>query len=74
MNLQLNKKIKKSALELSDLNSNWTPSIANADKEIITEEERECLLNFALKMSKSLVLGKLIFTAPGTDIFYSLKV
>ncbi|CAM8903566.1 unnamed protein product [Rhodiola kirilowii] len=54
----LNRKIKKSAAELSKLNSNWTPSITCADAELITEEERECLLKIALKMSRSLVLGR----------------
>ncbi|CAM8906164.1 unnamed protein product [Rhodiola kirilowii] len=54
----LNRKIKKSAAELSELNSNWTPSITCSDAELITEEERECLLKIALKMSRSLVLGR----------------
>uniref|UniRef100_A0A7N0VCW8 CRM domain-containing protein n=1 Tax=Kalanchoe fedtschenkoi TaxID=63787 RepID=A0A7N0VCW8_KALFE len=54
----LNKKIKRSAAELSELNSNWTPSTMSADAEIITEEERECLMKIALKMSRSLVLGR----------------
>ncbi|CAM8909165.1 unnamed protein product [Rhodiola kirilowii] len=54
----LNRKIKKSAAELSELNSNWTPSITCTDAELITEEERECLLKIALKMSRSLVLGR----------------
>lgn len=43
---------------LDKLNSAWSPADYDADKEIITEEERECFRNIGQKMDSSLLLGK----------------
>lgn len=55
---QLNKKIEKSTNELSKLNSQRTPAEQDVDKEMMTEEEKECLRTIGLKMHSCLVLGK----------------
>nr|DAD32591.1 TPA_asm: hypothetical protein HUJ06_011442 [Nelumbo nucifera] len=54
----LKMKIKKSAKELAKLNLAWKHSEHVADREIITEEERECFRKIGLKMDKFLVLGR----------------
>ena len=43
---------------LAKLNSAWRPADHDADKEIITEEERECFRKIGQKMESSLLLGK----------------
>ncbi|XP_055961595.1 uncharacterized protein LOC130015449 isoform X2 [Mercurialis annua] len=47
---QLQRKIEKAARELSKLNSAWAPTELDADLEMMTEEERECLRKICLKM------------------------
>lgn len=54
---QLKKKIETSVKVLEKLDSAWQPSKQDEDKEIITEEEKECLRSIGLKMDGSLVLG-----------------
>ncbi|CAH9085193.1 unnamed protein product [Cuscuta europaea] len=54
----LKQKIEKSIKVLEKLDSAWKPSMLDEDKEIITEEERECLRSIGLTMDKSLVLGR----------------
>ncbi|KAK9106216.1 hypothetical protein Scep_023060 [Stephania cephalantha] len=54
----LNKKIAKSAKELSKLNSEWEPAEQYTDLEMITEEERQCLRKIGLKVNKILMLGR----------------
>ncbi|KAL3527032.1 hypothetical protein ACH5RR_011688 [Cinchona calisaya] len=54
----LKKKIEKSARRLAELNSLWRPAERDADQEMITEEERECLKKIGFKMQSSLVLGR----------------
>jgi hypothetical protein len=56
--LQLNKKIERSAMELSKLNDAWKPAGQDIDLEIMTDEERECFRKMGLKMRSCLVLGK----------------
>ncbi|EEF45655.1 conserved hypothetical protein [Ricinus communis] len=56
--LILKSKIEKSARELSKLNSAWAPADQDADLEMMTEEERECLRKIGLKMRSSLLLGR----------------
>ncbi|KAF8399079.1 hypothetical protein HHK36_014945 [Tetracentron sinense] len=51
-------KLEKSEKELSKLNSAWRPSEQAADQEMITEEERQCFRKTALKMDRTLVLGR----------------
>lgn len=43
---------------LAKLNSAWRPADHDADKEMITEEERECFRKIGQKMDSSLLLGK----------------
>ncbi|XP_065848337.1 chloroplastic group IIA intron splicing facilitator CRS1, chloroplastic isoform X2 [Euphorbia lathyris] len=50
------KKIEKSARELSKLNSSYVPAEMDTDLEIITEEERECFRKMGMKMHSYLVL------------------
>jgi hypothetical protein len=57
MSLQLNKKIERSAMELSKLNAAWKPAGQDIDLEIMTDEERECFRKMGLKMRSCLVLG-----------------
>ncbi|XP_019154731.1 PREDICTED: chloroplastic group IIA intron splicing facilitator CRS1, chloroplastic [Ipomoea nil] len=54
----LKKKIETSEKVLEKLDSAWEPSQQDDDKEIITEEEKECLRSIGLKMDGSLVLGR----------------
>nr|GMD51977.1 chloroplastic group IIA intron splicing facilitator CRS1, chloroplastic isoform X1 [Ipomoea batatas] len=54
----LKKKIETSVKVLEKLDSAWEPSEQDEDKEIITEEEKECLRSIGLKMDGSLVLGR----------------
>nr|GMD57033.1 chloroplastic group IIA intron splicing facilitator CRS1, chloroplastic isoform X1 [Ipomoea batatas] len=54
----LKKKIETSVKVLEKLDSAWEPSKQDEDKEIITEEEKECLRSIGLKMDGSLVLGR----------------
>lgn len=58
VNWQLNIKIEKSMKELSKLNGAWAPAEREADREMITEEERECFQKIGQKMDSCLVLGK----------------
>lgn len=55
---QLNIKIDKLMKELSKLNAGWAPTEMDADREMITEEERECFQKIGLKMDGCLELGK----------------
>ncbi|XP_050227404.1 chloroplastic group IIA intron splicing facilitator CRS1, chloroplastic isoform X2 [Mercurialis annua] len=55
--LILQRKIEKAARELSKLNAAWAPAEQDADLEMMTEEERECLRKIGLKMHSSLLLG-----------------
>lgn len=43
---------------LAKLNSAWRPADPDADKEMISEEERECFRKIGQKMDSSLLLGK----------------
>ncbi|GAU34833.1 hypothetical protein TSUD_259130 [Trifolium subterraneum] len=54
----LNKKIERSAMELSKLNAAWKPSGEDIDLEIMTDEERECFRKVGLKMRSCLLLGR----------------
>ncbi|KAK7340945.1 hypothetical protein VNO77_21663 [Canavalia gladiata] len=54
----LNKKIERSARELSKLNAAWTPTEQDNDLEMMTDEERECFRKIGLKMQSCLVLGR----------------
>ncbi|CAJ2656515.1 unnamed protein product [Trifolium pratense] len=54
----LNKKIERSAMELSKLNAAWKPAGQDIDLEIMTDEERECFRKMGLKMRSCLVLGR----------------
>uniref|UniRef100_F6HSR3 CRM domain-containing protein n=1 Tax=Vitis vinifera TaxID=29760 RepID=F6HSR3_VITVI len=54
----LKRKIERSAKVLAKLNSAWRPADHDADKEMITEEERECFRKIGQKMDSSLLLGK----------------
>ncbi|KAF8006633.1 hypothetical protein BT93_K0822 [Corymbia citriodora subsp. variegata] len=54
----LKSKMSKSAKQLSKLNSGWRPAKEDTDKEMMTEEEKECLRKIGLKMDASLVLGR----------------
>lgn len=54
----LKSKMSKSAKQLSKLNSGWRPAKEDTDKEMMTEEEKECLRKIGLKMDGSLVLGR----------------
>lgn len=54
----LKRKIERSAKVLAKLNSAWRPADHDADKEMITEEERECFRKIGQKMDSSLLLGR----------------
>lgn len=56
--LQLNKKISVSAKRLAELDCAWEPAEQDADREMMTPEERECLRQIGLKMHSTLVLGR----------------
>lgn len=56
--MKLNSKIEKSTMELSKLDAAWAPAEPDADKEILTDEERECFKKIGLKMHGFLVLGE----------------
>lgn len=58
MCVQLKSKMSRSAKQLSKLNSGWRPAKEDTDKEMMTEEEKECLRKIGLKMDSSLVLGE----------------
>ncbi|KAK1363621.1 Chloroplast splicing factor [Heracleum sosnowskyi] len=55
---KLKMKIGRSSRNLLQLNSEWKPAELEADQEIVTPEERECLRKIGLKMDSSLVLGR----------------
>ncbi|XP_035550602.1 chloroplastic group IIA intron splicing facilitator CRS1, chloroplastic isoform X2 [Juglans regia] len=54
----LNIKIDKSTKKLSKLTGGWAPTEMDADREMITEEERECFQKIGLKMDRCLELGR----------------
>ncbi|KAG7982248.1 hypothetical protein I3843_04G041400 [Carya illinoinensis] len=54
----LNIKIDKSMKELSKLTGGWAPTEMDADREMITAEERECYQKIGLKMDRCLELGR----------------
>ncbi|CAI0451453.1 unnamed protein product [Linum tenue] len=54
----LEMKIENSMRELTKLNSEWVPTENDADREILTDEERECFRKIAQKLRSSLVLGR----------------
>lgn len=54
----LKMKIKRSAKELEKVNSAWRPAEQDADREMITEEERTCFRKIGLKLTSSLALGR----------------
>lgn len=56
--MQLNKKISVSAKRLAELDYAWEPAEQDADREMMTPEERECLRQIGLKMHSTLVLGR----------------
>lgn len=56
--MQLKMKIKRSAKELEKVNSVWRPAEQDADREMITEEERTCFRKIGLKLTSSLALGR----------------
>ncbi|KAL5581829.1 hypothetical protein UlMin_014271 [Ulmus minor] len=54
----LNSKIEKSSKDLLKLNAEWAPAEPDTDKELLTEEERECFRKIGLKMHSLLLLGR----------------
>ncbi|GAB4827888.1 hypothetical protein Ancab_034772 [Ancistrocladus abbreviatus] len=54
----LKMKIERSAKVLVKLNSAWESSAEEPDRELITDEERECFRKIGLKMNRVLVLGR----------------
>ncbi|XP_042504782.1 chloroplastic group IIA intron splicing facilitator CRS1, chloroplastic [Macadamia integrifolia] len=54
----LKSKIEISERHLAKLNSAWKPSEPVADREMITEEERQCFRKIGRKMNRFLVLGR----------------
>lgn len=56
--LILNKKIATSDKRLAELDYAWEPAEKDADQEMMTQEERECLRQVGLKMHSTLVLGR----------------
>ncbi|KAH0463790.1 hypothetical protein IEQ34_006576 [Dendrobium chrysotoxum] len=54
----LKAKIGKSEKVLAKLSSSWSPSELSADRELLTEEERESLRKIGMKMDKILLLGR----------------
>ncbi|XP_048130844.1 chloroplastic group IIA intron splicing facilitator CRS1, chloroplastic [Rhodamnia argentea] len=54
----LNSKMRRSAKQLSKLNSGWRPAEKDTDQEMMTEEDKECLRKIGLKMDGSLLLGR----------------
>ncbi|CAN0896627.1 Chloroplastic group IIA intron splicing facilitator CRS1, chloroplastic [Linum grandiflorum] len=54
----LDVKIEKSMRELMKLNAEWASTEDDADREILTDEERECFRKIGLKMHSCLVLGR----------------
>ncbi|KAJ8761781.1 hypothetical protein K2173_004592 [Erythroxylum novogranatense] len=54
----LQRKIEKSQRQLSKLNIVWISAVHDADQEMVTQEERECLRKIGLKMHSCLVLGR----------------
>ncbi|CAN0896626.1 Chloroplastic group IIA intron splicing facilitator CRS1, chloroplastic [Linum grandiflorum] len=59
----LDVKIERSMRELMKLNAEWAPTEDDADREILTDEERECYRKIGLKMHSCLVLGVASSTA-----------
>ncbi|KAL1810088.1 hypothetical protein ACET3Z_027078 [Daucus carota] len=55
---KLKLKIGRSSKNLLQINSSWRPAELDADQEIVTPEERECLRKIGLKMDSTLVLGR----------------
>ncbi|XP_020571490.1 chloroplastic group IIA intron splicing facilitator CRS1, chloroplastic [Phalaenopsis equestris] len=51
-------KLGKSEKVLRKLSSSWSPSELSADRELLTEEERESLRKIGMKMDKILLLGR----------------
>ncbi|KAL3813264.1 hypothetical protein ACJIZ3_014532 [Penstemon smallii] len=54
----LKKKIEKSVITIEKLNQEMRPSEQDADQEIISREERECLRAIGRKIDSTLVLGR----------------
>ncbi|PKA65289.1 Chloroplastic group IIA intron splicing facilitator CRS1, chloroplastic [Apostasia shenzhenica] len=54
----LNVKIERSQKVLSKFNKTWSPLELSADRELLTEEERESLRKVGLKMDEFLLLGR----------------
>lgn len=59
--MQLNNKIERSTKELLKLNAEWKPAERDADQEMLSKEERECLRKISQKMRCVLVLGKRVY-------------
>ncbi|CAN1851203.1 Chloroplastic group IIA intron splicing facilitator CRS1, chloroplastic [Linum perenne] len=51
-------KIEKSMRELTKLDAKWAPTENDTDREILTDEERECFRKIGLKRQSFLVLGR----------------
>ncbi|XP_043695335.1 chloroplastic group IIA intron splicing facilitator CRS1, chloroplastic isoform X2 [Telopea speciosissima] len=54
----LKSKIETSEKHLTKLNLAWKPSELVVDREMVTEEERQCFRKIGLKMNRYLVLGR----------------
>uniref|UniRef100_A0A0E0LU69 CRM domain-containing protein n=1 Tax=Oryza punctata TaxID=4537 RepID=A0A0E0LU69_ORYPU len=54
----LTKKIDRSNQVLAKLHSSWSPSNKDADRELLTEEERRIFRKIGLKMDEHVLLGR----------------
>ncbi|KZV21661.1 hypothetical protein F511_16367 [Dorcoceras hygrometricum] len=61
----LKKKMERSSYTLEKLNHAWRRSERDADQEVISQEERECLHRVGLKLDSSLVLDEVLVAPKG---------